>query len=56
MKRVELDKHKFDTKTKTLVLLAMLVFAAYLQSIRSDMANEVVVLIIGLAGGNALSK
>ncbi len=56
MKRVDLEKHKFDTRWKVFILISLLVFAGFLQTAHAPMANEFIALIIGLLGGGAVSK
>jgi hypothetical protein len=56
MKKVELDKHKFDTRWRFAFLLALLTFAVFLQLAKAPMANEFIALVIGLAGGGAVQK
>jgi hypothetical protein len=56
MRRAELQKHKFDERMKLGLIVILLAFAGYLSTTGSAMAGEVVTLIIGLVGGNAISK
>ena len=56
MKKVDLEKHKFDQIVKLCLIVALLVFAGFLSASHSIMASSVVTLIIGLAGGNAIAS
>ena len=56
MKKVELEKHKFDQKTRLIVFFSLLLFAGFLQVVHSSTSGEVVTLVIGLAGGSTFDK
>lgn len=56
MKKLELQKHKFDEKMRLAIFVALLLFAGFLELSHSPLSGEVVTLIVGLAGGNALAK
>ena len=55
MKRADYSKHKFDSWMRLSMLLALLVFAGFLQLMHSNLTNEVIAGIIGLAGGTVNS-
>ena len=54
MKKVDLQKHKFDTKVKLVIFFGLLILAGFLESIHSSIAGEVVGGVIVLAGGKAI--
>lgn len=56
MKKIDLDKHKFDTRSKIAVFVSLLIFGAYLQSTGSPSAGEIITLVVGLAGGSTLAR
>lgn len=56
MKKVDLDKHKFDTRWRVAVLALLLIFAAFLQCVSSPMTGEVISLVIGFIGGGAAAS
>jgi len=56
MKKVEFEKHKFDTRWKFAMLIALLLFATLLQATKAPMANEFIGVVIGLIGGGAINK
>lgn len=56
MKKIDLDKHKFDTRSKIVVFMSLLIFGAYLQASGSPLASEIITLVVGLAGGSTLAR
>jgi len=54
MGKTKADHHKFDTGAKLAVFFALLIFAGFLELVHSNMTNEVIFGIIGLAGGSAV--
>jgi hypothetical protein len=56
MRRIELEKHKFDQKLKFGVFLALMCLAIFLDLQHSTLVGEVVGTLIGYTGGSVLTK
>lgn len=55
MKRMELQKHKFDSKLRFATFFGLLIFALGLQILHSPLVGEVIAAALVLAGVNKTS-
>lgn len=51
MKKVSLQRHKFDAVIKLMVILALMIFTVALEILHSSLARDISLLIVGIISG-----